>query len=229
MSLLPAVIFEGGADQKRISYSSAILLLGLMIMKIHGVVTLLILTLAAVMVSGCQFGSTPLDEISVHLTAAADALEELNLVEGKTNTFTLDEEIFMIDQIFSEMDAISEDDIKDYARYHAYSRWTDVLKSTRQILRDDYHSYRAHLSKAEQYYGTFNYVGWRQELNQAGDMLDQMSGKAVSAASNLDQIPESDISSGELTELRRTRTAIMDIYRQCIELQGNLKDKAEIR
>lgn len=195
----------------------------------RGVITLLLLTIVAVMVSGCPFGSTPLDEISDHLMSATDALEELNLVEGKTNSFTLDDTIYMIDEIFFEMEAISEEDLKGIARYNAYYIWTEALRSASQLIKDDYQSYRGHTTKADQYYTTFNYVGWRQELNLAEVKLDEMSGKAISAASSLDQITESDISSEELAELRRTKTAIMDLYHQCTVLKTNLKEKAQIR
>ncbi|MDO9540423.1 MAG: hypothetical protein Q7J09_10555 [Methanocalculus sp.] len=194
-----------------------------------GVVTLLLLTIVAVMVSGCPFGSTPLDEISDHLMSATDALEELNLVEGKTNPFTLDDQIYIIDQIFLEMEVISEEDVKEIARYNAYYTWTEALRSASQIVKDDYQSYRGHTTKADQYYTTFNYVGLKQELNLAEAKLNEMSGKAFSAASSLDQVTESDISSKELAELHRTKTAIMNLYHQCTELKNNLKEKAQIR
>ncbi|MCQ1537580.1 hypothetical protein FTO68_01040 [Methanocalculus taiwanensis] len=188
----------------------------------HKIGAILLLTLAAVLVSGCTFGTTPLDEIQKHVTLANDALEELSIIGGQTSTYTLEDELFLIDQIFYEMEEIPEENEEMMARYAAYRIWTDALRSASSIIGRDYQSYTAHLKRAAQHYDSFNYIGWRQELDEAGNVITTMERNALSAAYSLDEIPDGILSTKEQTELLRTRAAIMKIYQELPVLRNEL-------
>lgn len=187
--------------------------------------SILVLTMAAVLVSGCTFGTTPLDEIQTHLTLANDALEELSIIEGQTSTYTLEDEIFLIDQLFYTMEEIPEEDEKMIARYASYRIWTDALRSASTIIGSDYQSYTAHLRRAAQHYDAFNYVGWRQELDEAGKVITTMERNALSAAYSLDEIPEGILTTKEQTELERTRTLIRKLYQELPILRSELSQE----
>ena len=193
------------------------------------VVILLFLVMVAVMVSGCIFGTTPLDKVSTHLIQATDALEELDLIEGRTNTYILDEELWMIDQIFFEMEEILPEDEKNYARLQAYRVWTEALGSASAIMKGEYDTYKRHLGKAVQYYDQFNYVEWKKEITLAESQVDKMANKAQSAAYQLDGVSREDLTDKELIALQRTRSSMMDISRQCMALRSNLREENQDR
>ncbi len=186
------------------------------------VLAFIALLLAGVLVSGCPFGATPLNEIPDHIRAANDALEELSIIEGRTNTFTLDDEIYEIDILFASMEELPEDDEKLMARYNAYRIWTDALRSGSKVISDDYSRYTAHLRRGEQFYDAFNYVDWRRELNEAKRVIEEMEQTTLSAAYSLDTIPEGFFSSKEQGELLRTRAALLRIHREIPFLSSKL-------
>lgn len=188
------------------------------------IIALLIIAMATVMVAGCPFQRTPLDEIPSHLAAANDALEKLNLLDGRINTFMVDEEIWMIDQYFAEVGDIPEDDERSLHRYAALRTWTGAIRSASSLINNDYDTYRGHINRASQYYDAFNYIGWKKEVTLAEARIDAMADDAVSAARRLDGISQEHLSHKEIQELRRTRTAIMNIHRQCIELKSHHGD-----
>lgn len=183
---------------------------------------LLFLLLAGVMVSGCPFGATPLNDIPPHIRAANDAIEELSIIEGRTNTFALDDEIYEIDLLFAEMEEIPEDDEELIARYNTYRIWTDAFRTGSKVVRADYSQYAAHLGKAEQFYDAFNYVDWRRELNEAKTVIEGMEQTTLSAAYSLDTIPEGVLSAQEQRELLRTRAALLRIQRELPILRTEL-------
>lgn len=186
------------------------------------VIVFIALLLAGVLVSGCPFGATPLNEIPGHIKAANDALEELSIIEDRTNTFSLDDEIYEIDILFASMEELPEDDEQLMARYTAYRIWTDALRSASKVVNDDYSLYNAHLRRADQFYDAFNYVDWKRELNEAKTLVEGMEQTALSAAYSLDTIPEGFFSSKENAELLRTRAAIMKIHREMPILRSEL-------
>lgn len=186
------------------------------------VIAFIALLLAGVLVSGCPFGATPLNEIPGHIKAANDALEELSIIEGRTNTFTLDDEIYEIDILFASMEELPEDDENLMARYAAYRIWTDALRSASKVVNDDYSRYIVHLRRADQFYDAFNYVDWNRELNEARTVVEGMEQTALSAAYSLDTIPEGLFSSKEYTELLRTRAALLKIHREMPFLRSEL-------
>lgn len=185
-----------------------------MIIPNRSIPALIAVLIAGVLVSGCPFGATPLNEIPKHIEAANNALEELSIIAGRTNTFALDDEIYEIDILFASMEELPEDDEKFMARYTAYRIWTDALRSGSTIINDDYYRYTAHLRRAEQFYDAFNYVGWRRELNEAKAVIEGMEKNALSAAYSLDTIPEGFFSAREEGELLRTRNALIRIHRE---------------
>jgi hypothetical protein len=187
------------------------------------VIVFIALLLAGVLVSGCPFGATPLNEIPGHIKAANDALEELSIIEDRTNTFTLDDEIYEIDILFASMEELPEDDEQLMARYTAYRIWTDALRSGSKVVSDDYSRYTVHLRRAEQFYDAFNYVDWKRELNEAKALVEGMEQTALSAAYSLDTIPEGLFSSKENAELLRTRAAILKIHREIPFLRNELE------
>lgn len=182
---------------------------------------LLLLVAAAVLSSGCPLLKTPLDDIPPHITQANNALTGLNIIEGKSNTFALDDEIMEIDLLFVEMEEIevAEDDEETIARYAAYRTWTESLRTASRIISNDYDSYQTHLRRAEQQYDAFNYILYRDEMNKAEKLLQQMEDDALSAAYSLDSIPDSLFSQREVHELHRTRALLMDLHRQCTILR----------
>lgn len=180
------------------------------------------LLLAGVLVSGCPFGGTPLNDIPPHIRAANEALEELSIIEGRINTFTLDDEIYEIDILFASMEELPEDDENLMARYTAYRIWTDAFRSASKVVNDDYSRFNTHLKRAEQFHDAFNYVDWKRELNEAQMVIEEMEQTSLSAAYSLDTIPEDLFSSREYAELLRTRAAIMKLHRELPFLRSEL-------
>lgn len=180
------------------------------------------LLLAGVLVSGCTFGGTPLNDIPPHIRAANDALEELSIIEGRTNTFTLDDEIYEIDLLFASMEEVPEDDENLMERDTSYRIWTDALRAGSKVVNDDYSRYTVHLRRAEQFYDAFNYVDWKRELNEAKTVIEGMEQTILSAAYSLDTIPEGLFSSKEYAELLRTRAALLKIHSEMPILRSEL-------
>ncbi|HIJ07722.1 MAG: hypothetical protein XE11_1259 [Methanomicrobiales archaeon 53_19] len=180
------------------------------------------LILAAIFTAGCPLAGTPLNDIPPHIRAANDALEELSIIEGRTNTFTLDDEIYEIDLLFASMEELPEDDEKLMERYTSYRIWTDALRSGSKVVNDDYSRYTVHLKRAEQFYDAFNYVDWKSELNEAKTAIEGMEHTTLSAAYSLDTIPEGVLSAKEQTELLRTRAALLNIHSELPMMKSEL-------
>ncbi|WP_211531488.1 hypothetical protein [Methanocalculus chunghsingensis] len=188
-----------------------------------GVIPIFLMIVAAVLVSGCIFSSSQLDKIPPHIIAATEALSDLDLIEGNINTFSLDDEIYLINQLLSDNEGYQDDEEQLSSQYHAYRTWNDAFELMSQILRDDYMIYQSHLRQAERLYEDFNYVGWREEIIRAKSQAARMAEKSREAAYMMDTIPTEDIPADLQQSLRQSRYAMMEIARQSTSLENTLQ------
>jgi len=191
----------------------------------RGVIPIFMMIMAVVLVSGCIFNSDRLSQVPPHLADATDALMDLDLLEGKVNTFTLDDEIWMIDQLLSEIEAILEDDETTSPQYDAYLTWNNAFRLMSQVFKEDYMIYQSHLRQADRFYDDFNYVAWRGEIDHAKNQAARMSEKSRNAAYMVDTINPEDIPGDLQQSLRQSRSAMMEIARQSSTLEDNLKKR----
>jgi len=195
-----------------------------MVIPVHkGVIPIFLILIAVVLVSGCIFGSSQLNQVPPHIIAATEALTDLDLIEGRVNTFSLDDEIWMINEVLSGIDEIPEDDPDLAAQYQAYQTWSDAFELMSQVFKEDYRVYQSHLRQAERLYEDFNYVGWREEITHAKSKAARMAEKSREAAYMMDTISTEAIPAELQQSLRQSRYAIMEIARQGTSLENTLQ------
>ncbi|MCP1714586.1 hypothetical protein J2T58_000426 [Methanocalculus alkaliphilus] len=190
-----------------------------------GVIPIFLMIVAAVLVSGCIFGSGQLNQVPPHIIAATEALSDLDLIEGRVNTFVLDDEIWMINQILSEIEEIPEDEPDLAAQYQAYRTWNDAFGLMSQVFKEDYMIYQSHLRQADRLYEDFNYIGWRDEIMKAKNQVSRMIEKSIEAAYMMDTIQRDALPKQLHPALEQSQREMMEIAHQGTVLESRLHQK----